>query len=103
MGSDGNENIKNLTYDYSINSKNLTLYYVKQQQEDEEEEILYTYFIPKIISQNNSKTYNLYQDSGEDNNSLMSKTITNGLIVYFSAKNDVKEWVVNDLDICIKY
>jgi hypothetical protein len=27
----------------------------------------------------------------------MSKIVTNGLIVYFSKTNDVKEWVVNDL------
>ena len=73
------------------------LYYVKQQEESDSNEILYIYCIPKKVSENNSQTYNLYQESGEDDNSWMSKIVTNGLIVYFSKTNDVKEWVVNDL------
>ena len=72
-------------------------YNVKQQEDTDSSEIVYTYCIPKKVSENNSQTYNLYQESGEDDNSWMSTTITNGLLVYFSKTNDVKEWVVNDL------
>lgn len=99
MGSDGDQDISYLTYPYSIGSTNLTLYYVKQAELGDSNEIVYTYFIPKKIIENNSQTYNLYQNSGDDDNSLISKEVTNGLIVYFSKTNDVKEWVVNDLGI----
>lgn len=97
MGSDGYEVITNLTYPYTIGSTNLTLYYVKQQEDGDSDEIIYSYFIPKKVSENSSLTYDLYQYPGDDDNSLMSKVVTNGLIVYFSKTNDVKEWVVNDL------
>ena len=97
MGSDEDEVNTFLTYPYSIGSTNLILYYVKQQENGDDEEIIYTYCIPKKVSENNSQTYNLYQEPGEDDNSWMSKIVTNGLIVYFSKTNDVKEWVVNDL------
>ena len=99
MGSDGSEVNTFLTYPYSIGSTNLTLYYVKQEEDGDDVEIVYTYCIPKKVSENNSQTYNLYQESGEEDNSWMSKIVTNGLIVYFSKTNDVKEWVINDLGI----
>jgi len=99
MGSDGDEVNTFLTYPYSIGSTNSILYYVKQQERSNQSEILYTYCIPKKVSENNSQTYNLYQEPGNDDNSWMSKTVTSGLIVYFSKTNDVKEWVVNDLGI----
>ena len=99
MGSDGDEVNTNLTYSYTKGSNNLTLYYVKQQEDDDTNEIIYSYFVPKKVSENNNQTYNLYQESGNDDNSLMSKEVTNGLIVYFSQTNDVKEWIVNDLAI----
>ena len=97
MGSDEDEVNTFLTYPYSIGSTNLTLYYVKQQEDGDSSEIVYTYCIPKKVSENNSQTYNLYQESGNDDNSWMSTIVTNGLLVYFSKTNDVKEWVVHDL------
>lgn len=97
MGSDGDHVITDLIHPYSKSSINLQLFYVKQQENDNDREILYSYFIPKKISQNNTQTYNLYQY--DDDNSLISKEVTNGLIVYFSKTNDVKEWIVNDIDI----
>jgi len=99
MGSDGDHIITDLIHSYTKSSINLDLYYVKQQENDDDREILYSYFIPKKISQNSSQTYNLYQNEGDDNNSLISKSVTNGLIVYFSKTNDVKEWIVNDIGI----
>lgn len=99
MGSDGDEVITERTYPYTKGSTNLTLHYVEQSEDDDNYEVLYSYFIPKRVSQNSSKTYDLYQDSGNDDNSLMSKSVTSGLIVYFSKSYDVKEWVVNDLDV----
>jgi hypothetical protein len=98
MGSDGDEQNEHLT-SYTKGNTNLRLYYVKQQEMGESEETLYSYLIPKRVYDNRTRTYDLYQESGNDENSLMSKNITTGLIVYFSKTNDVKEWVVNDLGI----
>jgi hypothetical protein len=98
MGSDGDEVITHLTHSYVKKSTNLTLHYVKQEEENDDEEIIYSYFIPRKVSQNGTTTYNLYQEEEDDDNSLMSTTVTNGLIVYFSKTNDVKEWIVNDLE-----
>jgi hypothetical protein len=95
MGSDGDEDIENLTYPYTISANNLTLHYQKHAESGDPIEILYSYWIPKTISQNTGQTYDFYND--EDDNSMMSKEINNGLIVYFAKQNDVKEWVVNDL------
>lgn len=97
MGSDGNEFTENLTYNYTIGSTPLTLYYHSDQQSGDPDERLYSYFIPKTVSENNSQTYYVeYMDT--DKMSMMSNEITNGLIVYFAKTNDVKEWVVNDLE-----
>jgi hypothetical protein len=66
-------------------------------EDGDNNEILYSYWIPKKTSDNTSITYDFYNDT--ENNSMMSKEITNGVIVYFSKRNDVKEWVANDLQI----
>ncbi len=97
MGSDGDENIEHLTYPYTLFLTNKTLYYVKQQENNDENEILYSYFVPKNQTENNSISYDLYQDSGVDENSIMTKEFTNGVLVYFSKILDVKTWVVNDV------
>lgn len=93
MGSDGEEDISNLTHTMS----NFTLHYLRQAESGNETEILYSYFIPKKVTQNASQTY-IFNNDGDDC-SLISNDITNGLLVYFSKTNDVKEWVMNDLDI----
>ena len=45
------------------------------------------------------RVYNAYYD-GEDM-SMLSKDVTTGLIVYFAKKNDVKEWVINDIGVSL--
>jgi len=97
MGSDGDQDIENLTQNYSIGGQNLTLYYHRDQATENDYEILYSYWIPKKVTENSSQTYNNFYDS--DNMSMLSTTVTNGLIVYFAKINDVKDWVINDLGI----
>lgn len=97
MGSDGDEFYEDLTYAYSIGSTNLTLYYHHHAEDGNSDEQLWSYFIPKKVSENNSQTYNVYYDG--DDMSMVSKVVSEGLIVYFAKRNDVKEWVVNDLNI----
>ncbi len=100
MGYDENHTIDNLTYKYNIDSNDLTLYYIKQGELGDNSEVFYSYFIPQMVPQNNeTQSYQFFKNNGDDNTSLMSKTVTNGLLVYFSKQNDVKLWVVNDLGI----
>jgi len=97
MGSDGDEFTENLTQNYSISGQNTTLYYHHHEEDGDEDERLFSYWIPKKVSENNEQTYNVYYDG--DDMSMMSKNVTTGLIVYFAKSNDVKEWVINDLAI----
>jgi hypothetical protein len=97
MGSDGDEVVDFLTSPYSIGTTDLTLYYNKHAEESSDVEILYTYVIPRNVSENNEQTYNMY-DQGTYM-SLISKEVTNGILVYFAKTNDVKDWVIHDLEI----
>ncbi len=86
-----------LTQNYTVNGESLILHYNKDQQIGDDVQQLYTYWIPKKVRENSTKTYNIYYD-GDDMN-IMSKNVTSGLIVYFAKSNDVKDWVINDLGI----
>lgn len=99
MGSDGDEFTEELTQDYSINGQNFTMYYHRHKEDGDDYEQLYSYWIPKKVSENSTKTYNAYYD-GEDM-SMLSKDVTTGLIVYFAKTNDVKEWVINDIGVSL--
>lgn len=106
MGSDGAEVIEYLTQPYSLGSSNLTLYYFKNQEGRDDTEIFYAYFIPKNIQQNSAVTYvhdkgvnNEDNEEASANMSLKSNEITQGLLVYFSKTNDVKDWVIHDLGV----
>jgi len=93
MGSDGDEVIDHLNY----TSDNFTLHYLKHAEDGDIREVLYSYFIPKKVSQNVTQTY-VFNNDG-DENSIISNEINKGLIVYFSKQNDVVEWVINDLSV----
>ncbi len=94
MGSDGDEFTEDLSYPNSIYGGSSTLYYHHHAEIGDDEEILYSYFIPKNLSENNSQTYNAYYDG--DRLSLISKEVTTGLIIYFSKGIDTKQWITND-------
>lgn len=97
MGSDGDEVTDSLTQNYSIGGQNLTLHYHRDAEDGDDDEILYSYWIPKKTTENSSQTYNVFYDDGDM--SMLSNTVTNGLIVYFAKTYDVKDWVINDLGI----
>jgi hypothetical protein len=97
MGSDGDEITENLTYAYTVDSTPLTLYYHHHQEDGDSDEQLYSYWVPKRVSEGAAQTYAVYYDG--DDMSMKSNEVTSGLIVYFAKENDVKEWVANDLEI----
>ena len=95
--ADDNDANESLTQSYTIGGQNLTLYYNKDYNIDDADEYLYSYWIPKKVSENSAKTYNTYYNY--DNMVMLSKDVTTGIIVYFAELNDVKDWVINDLAI----
>lgn len=97
MGSDSSEVVDDLSYNYTRNSTNLTLYYNRHAEENDENEILYSYVIPVRTQDNNSQTYTMIDVDSDM--SLVTNEITKGVIVYFSKINDVKRWVVNNLTV----
>jgi Fibronectin type III domain len=99
MGSDFYTQARDLTYSYSLNNTDLTLYYEENIDTRHQLEKFYSYWIPKRTSQNNLKTYTITYSYSDDMGAV-SNSVTNGLIVYLSKSNDVKLWVVNDLKIC---
>jgi hypothetical protein len=97
MGSDSRTIQQSLTQSYVKSNTIRTLYYHHNQDYGRlPEEQFYSYWIPNNVSQNSSQTYEVYYQDDDDMN-IMSKSITNGIKVYFSKSNDVKAWVVNDL------
>lgn len=96
MGSDEDGENTNLTESYTFNEIPLTLYYNRNVEIGSSTERLFSYFIPYEVSANTSKTYTEFVWN-EDVLGLYSKAVKKGINVYFSKKNDVKDWVINDL------
>jgi hypothetical protein len=95
LGSDGDEDDYDMTASYDSGK---TLYYHHHAEQGDPLEVLYSYFVPTKASDNLSKTYeSRYDPENTDDNSLISKVVKEGIKVYFSKQNDVKEWVINDL------
>jgi hypothetical protein len=98
MGWGTNDGLtEGLTQNYTVGGQNLTLYYNKDYNTNDNVRQMYSYWIPKKVSENSAKTYDIYYDG--DEMSVMSKNVTTGLIVYFAELNNVKDWVINDLGI----
>lgn len=98
------DNSQDLTHNTSISGTPFTLHYNKHYDsldvnisEDPSVEYLYSYFIPKRLIDNSSRTYTLIND--EDEMSILSNRIRKGCICYFAKNIDVKDWVINDLAI----
>ena len=98
VGSGSNTQYENLSQTYSINGINLTLSYLQNLDTTSQINKVYFYFIPYQVSQNSSKAY-IESYYSKDLNSIISNPVNNGLTVYFSKTNDVKDWIINDLTI----
>lgn len=97
MGSDGDQDTSALTHGYSkYGHDGLTLYYNKDMEEGNDIEILYTYVVPRKLSENTGNvTYDVRYQSG--NMSMITKPFTKGITIYFSKTNDEKTYVVSDI------
>jgi hypothetical protein len=97
MGSDSSTANVDLSYNYTLDGINLTLWYNENYQTNNTNERLYSYFVPFVIDENATKTYTDVL-VGSDNLYLYSIECTHGLTVYHSKQFDTKEWVVYDLE-----
>ena len=98
MGSDEDTINTNFTQSYTLNNKSFTLYYNRNIEDGDATERFFSYFIPYEPKLNNTKTYSDFLGN-DDELSLFSIPVRYGLTVYFSKKNDIKNWVINDLHI----
>jgi hypothetical protein len=97
MGSDSSTANVDQSYNYTLDGTNLTLWYNENYQTNNPNERLYSYYVPFVIDENDTKTYTDYIQ-GSDNLYLYSVECTHGLTVYHSKQYDTKEWVVYDLE-----
>lgn len=99
MGSDTSTNNFNLTQSYNLNSENFTLYYNQNYQTGTSTELFYMYIIPYEKDKNkNTITYSKVI-SGNDFLHFYITACKRGATLYFSKTNDVKNWVINDLQL----
>lgn len=105
MGSDTSTTNTNLTQAYTLGGSSYTLYYNKNQQTSSATELFYSYIIPYETSKNSTITYNkLSSGPGIHSGafevlSIYTKAVKYGVTVYFAKTNDVKNWVINDLQL----
>lgn len=103
MGSDTQTTNTNLTQSYTLGGSTYTLYYNRNQQTGSATELFYSYVIPYETSLNNTITYNKLssgpgiQGGTQEVLSIYTKSVKYGVTVYFAKTNDVKNWVINDL------
>lgn len=95
FGSDGDENDYSMTASYGTGK---TLYYHHHAELGDSSEILYSYFSPYREEDNVPTIFaSLYDPENTDDNSLITKPIKEGIKIYFSKQNDVKEWIITDI------
>lgn len=104
MGSDSGTQNTNISSSYTKDSESFTLYYNRNLQTGTSTEIFYSYIIPYEVDKNKSVITYTKNNGGPGLNSgnlevysFYSKNVKNGLLVYFSKTNDVKDWIINDL------
>jgi hypothetical protein len=105
MGSDTATTNTNLTQSYTLSGTTYTLYYNRNQQTGSATELFYSYVVPYETSLNNSITYNKLSSGpgihggSQEVLSIYTKSVKYGVTVYFAKTNDVKNWVINDLQV----
>lgn len=101
LGSDGTTINSVLSQEYTIDGQDYNLYYNYNYQGANPPEKFYTYFVPYELSKNkDSRTYTRHLYS-TDNLAMYSVPVRRGLTVYIAKQADVKDWVINDLQVGI--
>lgn len=105
FGMDGNLGSNGSTFNqaksqaYTLGGENLILHYNYNVQQTIPTEVFYTYVVPYETSQNKSTLSYFRYIYNTDNLSLYTRPVTKGVTVYVAKHNDVKDWVINDLQL----
>ena len=99
LGSNSTTINSNLAQDFSIGGQSYKLHYNYNYQGAVPTEKFYTYFVPYELSKNKetrSFTRYLYN---VDNLSIYSAEVRRGITVYIAKQVDVRDWIIDDLQI----
>jgi len=99
LGSNGSTSNMNLTQAYTKLDENFTLHYNYNVQASVPTEKFYTYFVPYERSKNAATRPYLRFLYSTDNLAMYTNPVKYGLNVYLAKQNDVKNWVINDLQL----
>jgi hypothetical protein len=99
LGSNGSTVNNVLAYDYTIGSQSFRLHYNNNYQGTLPSESFYTYVVPYDKNQNKLSSTYVRRVYDIDNLALYSVPVKKGVTVYLSKQVDVREWVVNDLEL----
>lgn len=97
MGSDTSTRNSNKSASFTKDGESYTLYYNHNSQSGTPTEAFYSYFVPYEKDKNKNVRTFTASISGADYLSIYSVSASYGINVYFSKRNDVKDWVINDL------
>lgn len=99
LGSNGTTTNTNLTETFTLDGEDFTLHYNHNIESGNPPEDFYTYVVPYETYLNKSTvTFNkgVYDT---DKLYLYSKPVTKGVTIYIAKHNDVKDWIINDLQL----
>jgi hypothetical protein len=96
IGSDLGTVNTNLEYGFTKGSSILKLHYNRNAQSGSSSEIFYTYMVPYEANLNQSVRPFVVSRIADDL-AIYSNPVKYGITMYVSKINDVKEWIVNDL------
>ena len=99
MGSDTQTNNSNLVQGYSIGEENFILHYNFNNQQNIPTESLYSYVVPYESEKNKTaRSFEKYIYNS-DFLAIHSVPVKYGVTFYFAKQNNVKDWVINDLNL----
>lgn len=99
LGSNGTTSNTNLTQSYTLDGESFTLHYNHNIEAGNPPETFYTYVVPYETHLNKSTVpfvKNLYS---VENLALYTKEMTKGVTIYVAKGVDVKNWIINDLQL----
>lgn len=99
LGSNGATSNSNLSHNYTKLNEGFTLHYNYNVQTTVPTEDFFTYFVPYEQSKNKSTRPYLRYIYSSDNLALHTVALKHGTTVYVSKQNDVRDWVVNDIQL----
>jgi hypothetical protein len=99
LGSNGTTINNLLQHNYTLGGENLALHYNYNYQGANPSEKFYTYVVPYEINRNRSTRSYIRHLYDVDYLSIYSVPLSAGVTVYLSKQADVKDWIINDLQI----